>query len=147
MAQITGSTIAGPPVVRLLRHAYRTAREILAHRPVAGRRWRRPARQCPGWCAGGHHCTAQHGYPGGEHRSPVTTWAPPYGALIATRVQRIDGPPRLELRVQVNLDDHDDGLALAQGMHTPIVVDLAVRTVLAELAAESKRIDQLAGPR
>lgn len=104
---------------------------------MTGRHWRRPARACPGWCAGGHQCTAQHGYASGEHRSPPTTWLTPYGYLIATRVARPGDPERVELRLSVRLDA-DPRTALAAGAHLPIVVDLAVRTLLGDLRGDSR---------
>jgi hypothetical protein len=127
-----------PPVVGTLFTAYTLARDILAGTPVTGRRWKRPPRGCPDWCAENHTCTAQYGYPNGEHRSPPTTWRTPYGVLVATRVQGVDGAPRLELRVQANLSPGNGNLAFAQGVHLPVAVDLAVRTVLAELAWQAR---------
>ena len=128
---------SAPPVIGLLRGAYRSARrrlDELTAATISGRRWRRPSRLCPPWCAQDHTCTAQFGYPTGEHRSPVTTWRTPYGVLIATRVEGIDGRARIELRAQVRVDSGDDELALRQGVYMPIAVDLTIKTVLAELA-------------
>ncbi len=136
MQHLTGGRPPEPPVIAWLRVAYQTARDAW-NGTVTGRRWRRPARECPPWCAGNeagnHTCTARHGYPSGEHRSPITTWSPEYGKLIATRVQGIDGRARLELRLVIRLDA-DGNRALAQGIHLPIAVNLAVRATLAQLA-------------
>ena len=131
------SEASAPPVIGLLRGAYRSARrrlDDLAGGTITGRRWRRPPQQCPPWCAQDHTCTARHGYPNGEHRSPVTTWRTPYGVLVATRVQGMSGRARVELRAQVRVDSDDDQLALYQGVYVPIAVDLTIKTVLAELA-------------
>jgi hypothetical protein len=99
-----------------------------------GRRWRRPPRQCPDWCGGGHLCTAQHGYPTGEHRSlplrVVTAW----GVLVATRVQSItDTASRLEVRLQVGLSA-DEQFATVEAVRVAEEVDQAVRVALATAA-------------
>jgi hypothetical protein len=93
-----------------------------------GRRWRRPARECPWWCAGGHQCTAQHGYPSGEHRSTPEAWTTTYGRLVATRVETIDGRGRLELRGVVRLPV-DEADAHEQAARLAIEVDLTIRAV------------------
>lgn len=145
MSHDTGTS---PPVIGLLRVAYQRAREVLAGLPITGVQWRRRPEQCPPWCAQDHTCTARHrGLRGplAEHRSPITTWRQPYGVLVATRVQGLDRRARLELRLQVNLDPTDPVLALAQGVHVPIAVDLAVRAVLAELGAR-RRAELLGWP-
>ena len=70
---------------------------------ITGMHWRRPPRACPPWCAGDHRCTAQHGYPAGEHRSADITVRMPYAAIVCTRVERIDGAAWLEARIRVGL--------------------------------------------
>jgi hypothetical protein len=129
MQQITG---AGPPVLGLLREAYRVTREVLAGLPVTGRKWKRPPRECPSWCARDHRCTAQHGYPSGEHRSPANTWTPTYGRMVAARTRTIDGTEQLELTTRVTLSS-DGNTALAQGINVPLVVSAAIQTCLAEV--------------
>jgi hypothetical protein len=134
--------MSAPTVVGLLRQAYRAARVRLAGEMAArttGVRWRRPARRCPDWCARDHTCTARHGYPSGEHRSPPTVWDVPYGRLVATRVQAADGAVRVELRASVGLDPTDVHVAQRQGAYLPVVVDLGIRTVLAEVGAGAER--------
>lgn len=146
MTHNTGPKLKPPPVIGLLRGAYQAAREVLAGVPLTGRRWRRPAQECPSWCAQDHTCTARRRElrgPLAEHRSPITTWTPDYGVLVATRVQGLDRRPRLEVRLQVNLDTRDEGLALAQGVHLPVAVHLAVQAVLAELGV--RRLAELTG--
>lgn len=119
-------------MIGLLRAAYRAVRGRVVEQ--TGRRWRRPERKCPPWCAGDHTCTARHGHPSGEHRSsPVTlrTW---YGVLVATRLATLDGRTYVELRAQVQLDPVDERLALEQSAFVPMAVDLAIRTTLGQLA-------------
>jgi hypothetical protein len=99
--------------------------------PVTGRRWRRPARQCPTWCAADHRCTARHGYPSGEHRSQHLTWQTPYGQLIATRIQTLAGIGHLELTASVRLPP-DEGVARWQAQHLPVGVDLVIRAITAD---------------
>lgn len=144
----------GYPEVRvlgLLRDAYRTARAALAGLPVTGWRWKRPPRDCPPWCAQDHRCTVRPvfglgadgtGYqlpgPMSEHRSPSATWRRTWGGITATRVQRLQEAPRLELRVQVQLSGESANLALAQGVQVPLVVEQAITTVLAELEVAAR---------
>ena len=99
----------------------------------AGRRWRRPPRECPDWCGAGHLCSAQHGYPAGEHRSEPLTVRTAYGVMVVTRVLTIGGRGRLELRLQVDLDA-DEALATAQAVRVAEEVDEAVRVALATAA-------------
>jgi hypothetical protein len=91
---------------------------------------RRSDRGCPEWCARGHACTAQHGYPGGEHRSDPVTLQMLYGTMVATRVVNLAGRGRLELRLQVDLAA-DEHLAGAQAARIGEEVDRAVRRALA----------------
>ena len=95
-----------------------TIRTDLTH-PVAGRRWRRTTVDCPAWCGGGHLCTAQHGYPSGQHRSTPAAFGTGYGSLVATRIATVEGTNRVELRVTVTLprDDQTAG-QLAQAVLT-----------------------------
>lgn len=129
MQHLTGES---PPVLAMLRDAYRVTREVLAGLPITGRKWKRPARECPSWCARDHRCTAQHGYPSGEHRSPASTWSPGYGRMVAARTRHINGTEQLELTTRVTLSD-DGNTALAQGINLPLVVNEAIRTCLAEV--------------
>ena len=87
--------------------------------PVAGRRWRRPPVECPTWCGRGHLCTAQHGYPSGQHRSAPATFGTGYGSIVASRVATADGTNLAELRVTVTLprEEHAAG-QLAQAVLT-----------------------------
>jgi hypothetical protein len=71
-------------------------------------KWKRRPRQCPPWCAKSHHCSAQHGYPSGQHRSEPAAWNLSYGRLVATRVASFDGRHQLELRAALNLPAGDD---------------------------------------
>lgn len=140
MAHTTDTPTGPPPVIGLLRVAYATARQVLTGVPVTGLRWKRPARACPNWCAKDHTCSARHGHPSGEHRSTPHRWNTTYGSLVGTFLQGIGtsaapGRPFLELRASVQLAPEDDRLALLQGTHTPIAVDLAIRVTLAELEA------------
>jgi hypothetical protein len=95
---------------------------------ITGRRGR-PARVCPEWCAKNHQCTARNGYPAGQHRSAPLTWTTPYGTFVATRVQTIDGEPRMELRIVAGLD-RDEHTARAQAQQLATHVDRAVREIL-----------------
>jgi hypothetical protein len=90
----------------------------------------RPPRDCPIWCAGGHLCTAQYGYPAGEHRSHPISVRTSYGVMVCTRVQSIGGRGRLEIRLQVDLS-RQEGLAEAQAVQVANEVDMAVRSALA----------------
>ena len=65
---------------------------------TTGRRWRRAPVDCPAWCGRGHLCTAQHGYPSGQHRSTPAVFGTGYGSLVASRVATVDGTHRVELR-------------------------------------------------
>jgi hypothetical protein len=95
---------------------------------------RGPDRECPRWCARGHACTAQHGYPGGEHRSAPVTVRTPYGTLVATRVANLACRGRLELRLQVDLAANER-FAEAQAVRIGEEVDRAVRRALATAPA------------
>lgn len=141
MSEPTGER---PPVLDMLRRAYRVSSEILAGLPVTGRKWKRPARECPPWCAGDHRCTAQHGYPAGEHRSPASTWTAGYGRMVAARTRRIDGTEQLELTVRVTLSA-DGNTALAQGINLPLVINEAIRACLVEVDLMMRTRNQLGG--
>jgi hypothetical protein len=107
---------------------------------ITGRRWRRPARQCPWWCAGGHQCTAQHGYPSGEHRSDIKAWRTRYGRLTVTRMQDQQGIGRLDIRAVVYLPA-DEQESHRQASRLAVDVDLAIRAVTAvEAAPDPRRI-------
>jgi hypothetical protein len=99
---------------------------------VTGRRWRRKPTECPDWCGGGHYCSAQHGYPSGQHRSEPVSWKRPYGSMVATRVETITGKPEFELRGQIRLSANGDGEdpagLLAQAILT--AVDLAILNLI-----------------
>jgi hypothetical protein len=110
---------------RALAAALHTA--YMPHRTAA--QWRRPARTCPTWCARDHRCTAQRGYPSGEHRSAPHTYRAGYGALVATRVQTITGQSRLDLRLTVRLD-RDDQVAAHQARLLLAGIDLTIRAIL-----------------
>lgn len=98
---------------------------------TAGRSWRRPARQCPSWCAKGHRCTAQHGYPSGEHRSEPLVWATEYGKLLATLAQHGAAPVGyLEVRAAVELPAAGE-LARWQAQRLAVGVDLTIRAIRA----------------
>jgi hypothetical protein len=98
--------------------------------PLTGRRFHRRPQECPDWCARGHACTAQYGYPKGEHRSPPITVRTSYGVIVCTRVQSVSGRGRLELRLQVDLSA-DEHLASVQAVRVAEEIDTAVRTALA----------------
>ncbi len=106
---------------------------------ITGRSWRRPARVCPAWCGGGHYCTAQHGYPSGQHRSAPRTIRTGYGTLILTRVQGMGEPSRLEARLVVHLAAAEP-VAHAQAEGVTREVHAAVQ--LALLAAEVTDAEQ-----
>ncbi len=126
--------IGTPGVIKILRRVLADIRdEVRRESVVTGRRWRRPDRRCPDWCASDHTCTARHGYPSGQHRSPPTTWEFPWGRLVATRVAAFHRRPSLELRVVVHLDGLDDDHAIEQAMYVPIATADAVAATLAEL--------------
>lgn len=117
-------------------------------RGVSGRHWIRPERECPAWCGGGHHCTARHDYPSGEHRSRPLTVARRWGAMVVTRVLAIGGRGRLEIRLQVNLAASET-VAHGQAAQVAEEIDLAVQSAL--LTAGWLDIDEpyllgLAGP-
>ena len=86
---------------------------------TTGRRWRRAPVDCPAWCGRGHLCSAQHGYPSGQHRSTPAVFGTGYGSLVATRIATVDGTNRVELRVTVTLpgDEYTAG-QLAQAVLT-----------------------------
>jgi hypothetical protein len=87
--------------------------------PVAGRRWRRRPVDCPTWCGRGHLCTAQHGYPSGQHRSAPAVFGTGYGSLVASRVATVDCTNRVELRLTVTLPrDEPTAGQLAQAVLT-----------------------------
>ncbi len=104
-------------------------------REVTGRRWVRPSRGCPDWCAKDHTCTAKNGYPSGQHRSKPITIRAQYGVLVCTRVQDLGGRSRLEIRAGVDLDP-DDGNARWQAQHLAAGVDMTIRAVLSGAAPE-----------
>jgi hypothetical protein len=99
-------------------------------RETVSRRWTRPVRECPDWCAADHTCTARSGYPSGQHRSKPITIRAGYGVLVCTRVQDLGGRSRLEIRVGVDLDP-DDGHARVQAQHLAAGVDATIRAILA----------------
>jgi len=99
------------------------------NRNITGRRWHRPELVCPPWCAGDHQCTAQHGYPGGEHNSGPMSWNTRYGRLTAARSERITGDGWLDIRAVVRLAD-DVTTAQRQASRLAVDVDLAIRSVL-----------------
>lgn len=101
---------------------------------ITGRQWRRPPRRCPWWCARDHQCTAQHGYPNGEHRSEPQVWDTPYGRLIATRAQRPGTAGRLEIRASVRLPQ-DEASAHEQASRLAVEVDLTIRALTARASA------------
>lgn len=116
----------------------RTVGEQLRARYTAastGRRWRRPAVDCPPWCAAAR-CTAAQRRPGAEHRSDPQTWHTPYGFLIISLIQTVNGRTSLELRADIRLDDQA-GTARAQAQHLTVGVDLTVRAVLADIAQQT----------
>jgi len=123
-----------PTVVSLLRDVGQQIADDYTSRQT-GRTWRRPDRRCPDWCAQDHTCTARHGYPSGEHRSPPTVWAMPWGGLTATRVAPVGRSPYLELRLSVELAADGSALSLDQSCWLPIAINEAVTATLAELAA------------
>jgi hypothetical protein len=138
--------IGTPEVVKILRRVLADIRdEARRENATTGRRWRRPGRRCPDWCATDHTCTARHGYPSGQHRSPPTTWDFDWGRLVATRVAGLSHRPRLELRVVVHLDGVDDRHALEQGVYVPMITADAIGAILAELAIRHTP-QPLAGP-
>lgn len=96
---------------------------------ITSRRWRRPPRRCPEWCARDHQCTARHGYPSGEHRSDPLRWRTAYGTLVATRIETIQGEGRMEVRAVAKLPA-DQGLARRQAQQLAVQIDLAIRDVL-----------------
>lgn len=96
---------------------------------ITGRQWRRPPRTCPDWCARDHQCTAQAGYPAGEHRSDPLRWRTRYGILVATRIERLGGVGHLEVRTGVRLPP-DLELARRQAQQLTVRIDLAIRDVL-----------------
>ncbi|SBT63107.1 hypothetical protein GA0070622_0060 [Micromonospora sediminicola] len=96
---------------------------------VTGRRWRRPARRCPEWCAQDHQCTARQGYPSGEHRSDTMTWRTRYGRLTAVRTEGMTGVGWLDIRVAVRLPA-DVVDAQRQASRLAVQVDLAIREVV-----------------
>lgn len=128
------TTTTAPGVTRqawAAAQALATALRARLTTPITGRRWRRPPRHCPPWCAADHRCTARHGYPSGEHRSQNLAWDTPYGRLIATRVQTITGVGHLELCATVRLPADEDA-ARWQAQHLPVGIDLVIRAVTAQ---------------
>lgn len=97
---------------------------------TTGRRWQREQRRCPDWCGGGHLCTAQHGYPGGEHRSQPLRWVTPYGVLVATRRRTLAGKQAIDITVLVELDQDEltaghQAMAVAAETHQAVAAALA----------------------
>jgi hypothetical protein len=124
----------------LLRVAYRAALDKAngVEPEVTGRRWTRPKRVCPDFCARDHTCTAQHGYPSGEHRSPNRTDRADWGAATYTRVEHIDGTASLEIRLRVKLSPVR-ALATIQALFYRTVLGHAVNPA-ALVAAEQARL-------
>jgi hypothetical protein len=86
---------------------------------TTGRRWRRAPVECPAWCGRGHLCSAQHGYPSGQHRPAPAVFGTGYGSLVASRVATGDGTNRVELRLTVSLPrDEQAAGQLAQAVLT-----------------------------
>ena len=81
---------------------------------------------CPDWCAGAHRCTAAAG---GEHRSDPQTWLTTDGTLVATRIRRVDGRERLEVRLVAELPAGEHR-ARDTARLIVLAVDLVVRDVL-----------------
>jgi hypothetical protein len=107
-------------------------RESVSNPSFTGRRWRRPPKDCPEWCAGDHQCTARLGYPSGQHRSDPVTWSTPYGALVATRVLRTaSGRQQLEVRTVVDLHP-DEQVARGEAQHLIAGIDLVIRATVAD---------------
>ncbi len=107
---------------------------------ITGVRWRRPARRCPAWCARGHHCTAQHGYPSGQHRSEPAVWETSYGKLIALRIAGLDQSQAVELRPVVSLPDASDAVADRYAQQILTAVHLAITAVIANASASGDPI-------
>lgn len=89
---------------------------------------RRPLRECPAWCAGGHQCAARLAYPSGEHRTTPETHRTRYGSMTVTGVQTLAGVRRVDLRLNVAIPAD---ATPEQAQLVPVAVDLAVRAVLA----------------
>jgi hypothetical protein len=83
-------------------------------------------RRCPQWCAKDHRCPAGVGR---EHRSAPQVWRTEYGALVATRVLRVDGRQSMELTATVALGA-DDVRARARAQRLAVEIDLMVRDLL-----------------
>lgn len=66
-------------------------------------------RKCPGWCSGGHRCTARLG---GEHTSPPEVWDSGVGRVVATRHLHTSGVRtsggHVEIRIVVPLPEGEE---------------------------------------
>lgn len=107
---------------------------------ITGIRWRRPARRCPDWCARGHECTAQHGYPSGQHRSTPAVWETSYGKLVALRIAGLDQAQALELRTVVSLPDASDSIADTYAQQILTAIHLAITAIMTGAAANGDPI-------
>lgn len=130
MAHLTETEIPDPTWTGLMRDAFWAALDrlsgVVPNEPaVTGRRWTRPARRCPDFCERDHTCTAQHGYPSGEHRGPNETERAAWGSATYTRVETIDGAASLEIRLRVKLSPVRP-LAKVQALFYRIVLSRAV---------------------
>lgn len=79
-----------------------------------GRRWKRPARHCPDWCAGSKTwCAAREGYPNGEHRSaPLRLRARgPLGAVVSLARPVDAEQAAIEVRLWLPLGQADERAA------------------------------------
>jgi len=140
----TEDGFAEPRVIGMLRRAVEMAKLAVKGEPVNGRRWRRPKRECPPWCAQNHTCTARSGYPSGEHRSPITTRTHRWGRSTATRVQHVEGRAWLSSNISVELSS-DPLLAAAQAGFVHLAVEHAVSATLGELEEAAIRVACVAG--
>lgn len=129
MTHLTETEIPDPTWSALMRDAFWTALDRLSGVPtepvVTGRRWSRPKRVCPDFCEKDHRCTAQHGYPSGEHRSMDETERAAWGSATYTRVETIDGVASLEIRLRVKLSSVRP-IAKLQALFYRIVLSRAV---------------------
>lgn len=96
-------------------------------RPLSplGRRLEKPPAH-PGWCAGGHHCTATR-RSDGEHASVPEVFRTDAGRIVATRYRRADDTrDRVEIRTVVDLDTFDEASAQEQARMAIVAVHLAL---------------------
>ncbi|GAA0742439.1 hypothetical protein Drose_32310 [Dactylosporangium roseum] len=110
--------------------AFVAALRVNDRESATGRVWFRSTRVCPDWCAADHRCTARHGYPSGEHRSRPLTCPTPYGNVVATRTQTINGASHIELRLSAHLD-RQEAIAAKQAHLLTQGVDVVARAVMA----------------